>query len=156
MPDTLYQPGQAVMIRHSAYFPDQWVIGIVTRATDPQYGWTGATGRVDQSSTTSRAPGWEPEHIRLATEADMADLPWEARAWIDLQLLDFHNPKVPGSTRAVRIALRDAGIERLQDLQRVTDTDLKALKGVGLKAISALRDWQRTKETKLQEGLANV
>ena len=152
---TAYAPGQAVMVQFFLHHR-ALAIGIVTRPTDPQYGWTSADVRISPSCTSSREPGYEPEHIRPATEQDMAALPDWAREWIEQQLLDHHNPRVPGDTKVIRVALRDAGIHRLADLQRATDAELLALKGVGAKAVATLRQWQQKREAKLQGARADA
>ena len=154
MSTTIYAPGQVVMVCESPQMkPDLWSVGFVTRPTDPEYGWTGADVRISPSSTSSMAPGWDAENVRLANEQDIAALPDWAREWIEQRLLDHHNPRVPGDTKAIRVALRDAGIHRLADLQRATDAELLALKGVGAKAVATLRQWQQKREAKLAFGL---
>ena len=53
---------------------------------------------------------------------------------------------MPRSTRLIAKALKEAGIDRLSDLQRFSDADLLALKGIGQKAVAELRKWQRNRE----------
>ena len=152
---TAYAPGQAVMVQEEPHRPDTWAIGMVTRPTDPEYGWTSADVRTSPNCTSSMVPGYDPGSIRPATEQDIAALPDWAREWIEQQLLDHHNPRVPGDTKVIRVALRDAGIHRLADLQRATDAELLALKGVGAKAVATLRQWQQKREAKLQGARAD-
>ena len=147
MSTTIYTPGQIVMVCESPLMhPDQWFVGIVTRPTDPEYGWTGADVRISPNSVGSMAPGWANEQIRLATDDDLANLPDWQRSWLDKLLLDRSNPPVPRSTRLIAKALKEAGIDRLSDLQRFSDADLLALKGIGQKAVAELRKWQRNRE----------
>ena len=61
MSTTTDTPGQIVMVCESPLMhPDQWFVGIVTRPTDPEYGWTGAYVRISPNSVGSMAPGWAP------------------------------------------------------------------------------------------------
>lgn len=144
---TMFTKGQAAMVCHSpSWSPDEWCIGIVTRPTDPEYLWTGADVCASNGCTSSLIPGYEPKNIRLASPEDLDSLPDWARSWIDEQLLDSRNPKVPYLNRKVYSALHVAGIHRLEDLQQVTEAELLALKGVGKKAVADLRTWQQKRE----------
>ena len=152
MSTTNYAPGQVVMVCESPRMkPDLWSVGVVTRPTDPEYGWTGADVRTSPSSTSSMAPGWDAENIRLATEDDLANLHDWQREWLDELLLNRTNPRVPFSTRPIARALKAAGIARLGDLQQQSDSDLLALKGIGQKALVELRSWQRNAVARLQQ-----
>lgn len=143
---TTFAKGQAVMVREGPHRPDTWAIGMVTCPTDLEYGWTSADVRTSPNCTSSMVPGYESEHIRPATEQDISALPDWAREWIEGRLLDFRNPKLPWGSRTVMAALRSADIYRLENLQRVTDAELLALKGVGKKAVADLRAWQQKQE----------
>jgi DNA-directed RNA polymerase alpha subunit len=92
-------------------------------------------------------PGWQPERIRLATEADIANAPDFAQAWLqkerdreELRLLDQRDPMVRTKTLQGVASLRKAGINRISDLARFTDKELLSLKGVGKTSVDQWRE----------------
>jgi hypothetical protein len=141
---TIYTRGQAVMLDVDGITNGEWTIGIVTRPTDPQYGWTGADFRryPNQSVNSSVTPGFKTDQIRIATEQDIAALPQWKRDWLEIELLNFRDPKIPSSSNAVSRSLTSSNLHRLSDLQQVSDAQLLALKGIGKQTVESLRTWQ--------------
>ena len=146
---TMFTKGQAVMARNR-WDRERWHIGIVTEATNPENLRTGVfaleSATEDCKSQMFLPHGWSSDDVRLATQEDLDSLPPLHRSWIDEQLLDFSDPKVPYLNRTVDKALKVAEIRRFGDLQRTTDAELLALKGVGKKAVADLRAWQQERE----------
>ena len=133
---TIYRRMDAVMVK--ADFTDDWHLGIVDRDFAEGDRWVSATAKTSEMSNSFRVPGEKPEHVRLATEADIAAAPDYARTWLqeqrdreELRLLEQRDPTVRASNRKATAALRTAGIKRISDLERFTDKELLALDGIG-------------------------
>ena len=136
-----------------ADFTDDWRLGIVDKDFVPDDIWVRATVKEGPSSTSMRCPGYDPQEVRLATEADIAAAPDYARTWLqrerereELRLLNLRDPMVRAKTRKGAAALRAAGINRLSDLGRFTDTELLALDGIGRTAVQQWREQAVAKE----------
>ena len=126
---------------------EKWHLGLIDKDFHEGDHWVKATAKDSPNSTQFMGPGWQPERIRLATEADIANAPDFAQAWLqkerdreELRLLNQRDPMVRTKTRQGVASLREAGINRISDLARLTDKDLLSLKGVGKTAVSQWRE----------------
>ena len=142
---TTYNRMDVVLVKSD--FRDDWRLGIVDKDFVPDDIWVRATVKEGPSSTSMRCPGYDPQEVRLATEADIAAAPDYARTWLQSErereehrLLEKRDPTVRASNRKATAALRAAGINRLSDLGRFTDKELLALDGIGRTAVQQWRE----------------
>ena len=153
MTATIYRRMDVVMVKHD--FHQEWHLGLVDKDFVPDDIWVRATVKEGPSSTSMRCPGYDPQEVRLATEADIAAAPDYARAWLQRErdreqrsLLEKRDPTVRASNRKATAALRAAGINRLSDTERFTDKELLALDGIGKTYIN---QWRQLAEVYLQK-----
>ena len=129
---------------------EKWHLGLIDKDFHEGDHWVKATAKDSPNSTQFMGPGWQPERIRLATEADIANAPEFAKRWLEKQreweetrLLNERDPLIRPSHREAWISIRDAGIERVSDLERFTNAQLLALPAVGKTSVKKWRALQQ-------------
>ena len=134
-----YLPGQIVEVKRD----NQWIVGIVTKATSVEYGWTQVVIKEPDCEIHSM-PGYKHSAIRLASDAVVNGAPDYVQQFIANDRLNRENPPIPHGvvTSKTMVALSTIGIKRYGSLKKANDADLMQLKGVGKKAIVTLRQWQ--------------
>ena len=152
MTATTYRRMDVVMIKQE--FTDEWILGIIDKDFDPDQTWIKATGKESDCCESMRCPGYEPDEVRPATDADIVNAPEFAREWLqkrreqeELRLLNLRDPMVGTKSLKGVASLRAAGISRISDLARFTDKELLSLVGVGKTAVA---QW-RTQALQLKE-----
>ena len=137
---TTYKRMDVVMAEDHSLSKKKVHLGLIDKDFNEGDLWVKATAKDSPRSSQFMVPGWPPERIRPATEADIANAPDFAQAWVEEKLLDHHDPKVCTKTRKGARSIRDAGINRISDLARFTDKELLALDGIGKGAVKEWRE----------------
>ncbi|MDA9868019.1 hypothetical protein N9C85_01140 [Synechococcus sp. AH-224-I15] len=127
---------------------EKWYLGLIDKDFNEGDLWVKATAKDSPNSWQFKIPGWSPERIRLATEADIANAPDFAQVWLQQKLLDHRDPMVRAKTRKGARSIRDAGINRISDLARFTDKELLALDGIGK---GAVKEWREQAFQQMQQ-----
>jgi DNA-directed RNA polymerase alpha subunit len=145
-----YLPGQVVKTKRY----DGWYFGIVTEATDIEHDFTQVLVKLDQNVECRTVPGLKQSEIRMATQADINNAPEYVKQFIERDRLNRKDPLIPSNlcTAKTMHALSAMGIKRFSNLQKASNTDLLQLKGVGSKAVDALRHWQAETADLLKAG----
>ena len=148
MPEVIYKAGDVIVAQKE--YVDATEIGVVDHDFNEGDDWVRCTTKSEPNMTSFRVPGLDPEHVRLATDDDLATAPDFIHRWLDelneareRRLHNARDPRVVGSSTRANAGLRKAGIERISDLSRFTDKELLAIPGVGKKAVEK---WRRTAE----------
>lgn len=144
----IYQPGDMVAVNH--HYGEPWAIGIVDKATDPQYGWTKVVVPCD-GSISFLVPGYSPDAIRMATETELEKSPPWTQKFVARDRLNRIDPPIlkRDITGAAYQALTTYGIKRFSQLKKMSDADLLQMKGIGTKALAVIRQWQQKTEMDL-------
>jgi len=142
---TTFKRTDVVMIR-DRFDTEKESLGLILHDFNEGDHWIKAEAKTSPNSTSMMAPGFTPEEVRPATEEDLAAAPEWAKAWLQREqdreaarVLDKLNPRVSANTRRATASLRQAGIERVSDLPKISDADLLALSGVGKTLVAQLR-----------------
>ncbi len=69
---------------------EKWHLGLIDKDFHEGDHWVKATAKDSPNSTKFMGPGWQPERIRLATEADIANAPDFARETCQASTLRSH------------------------------------------------------------------
>ena len=144
----IYQPGDMVAVNDR--YGETWSIGIVDKATDSHYGWTKVVFPGD-GSISFNVPGYSPDAIRIATEAELEKSPPWTQTFVTSDRLNRIDPPIRKRdiTGAAYQSLTTYGIKRFSQLKKLSDADLLKMKGVGAKALQSLRQWQQETEDRL-------
>jgi len=144
MPEPIYKAGDVIVAKRE--YGDATEIGVIDHDFNEGDSWVRCATKSDPNMTSFRVPGLDPEHVRLATDADLATAPEFIHRWLkeledarELKRLNARDPRVFGSTGKATAGLRKAGIERISDLTRFTDTELLAIPSVGKRAVEKWR-----------------
>ena len=127
-----------------------WSLGIVKEDyNDGDFG-VRCEAKTSESSTSFMGGGNPLAEVRPATAEDIANAPEFAKRWLEKQreweetrLLNERDPLIRPSHREAWISMRDAGIERVSDLERFTNAQLLALPGVGKTSVKKWRAIQQ-------------
>ena len=117
------------------YDTEKESLGLDLRDSNEGDQWVKAEAKTSHNSTSMLAPGFSPDEVRHATDADLAAAPEWAQAWLQREQdrvclqVDKLNPRVSAKTRRGTASLRQAGFVRVSDLPKVSDADLLALPG---------------------------
>lgn len=136
----MYFPGQVIKAKRY----DGWYFGIVTQTTDIEHDFTRVLIKLDQNVECHIVPGLKQSEFRMANQAEIDNAPQYVRQFIATERLNRNDPPIPKSlcVGSTMQALAAVGIKRFSNLQKASNTDLLQLKGVGPKAVDALRHWQ--------------
>ena len=145
MTEPIFKAGDVIVARKE--YGDGSELGVIDHDFNEGDDWVRCTTKSDPNMTSFRVPGLNPEHVRLATDADLATAPEFIHRWLkeledarELKRLNARDPRVRGANRKANAELKKAGIERISDLARFTDKELLALPGVGKAAVEKWRN----------------
>ena len=148
-----------IVIGRATTYSEQEHFGVVERDLEPGGLFLKAELVTGKNTTSFMVPGFNLELFRLATPEEVAAAPQYFWDWLEkkrlreeLQLLNQRDPIVFAANRKVTTALRNAGIERVSDLDRFSDKELLALDGIGSKFIN---NWRQIQSLKEQEANVN-